>query len=76
MLLCEKVASDLGLGDAFRRHISFLHHLQLASPNLGALETIVYNLKSIENFGNLNVFCYINEIYLVLVYSFIPVSYS
>ena len=30
-----------------------------------ALETIVYNLKSIANFGNLNVFCYINEIFLV-----------
>ena len=32
---------------------------------IGGLETIVYNLKSIANFGNLNVFCYINEIYWV-----------
>ena len=30
-----------------------------------ALETIVNNLKSIANFGNLNVFSNINEIYLV-----------
>ena len=32
---------------------------------IGALTTIVYNLKTIANFGNLNVFCYINEIYWV-----------
>ena len=31
----------------------------------GALETIVYKLKSIANLGNLIFFCYINEIYWV-----------
>ena len=36
---------------------------------LWALETIVNNLKSIANFGNLTFFSYINEIYLVADFS-------
>ena len=38
---------------------------QLVFWRISALETIVNNLKSTTNFGNLNVFSYINEIYLV-----------
>ena len=31
---CEKVASDLGLGNGFTGYSSFLYHLQLASHDL------------------------------------------